>query len=51
VALFFGLGQAGVIRDKDINDLKAENSQLGSLSAAQSQLQLALNDARKWGFS
>lgn len=38
--------------DKDIDDLKAENSQLkGSLSAAQSQLQLALNDGRKWGFS
>jgi hypothetical protein len=38
--------------DKDIDDLKAENSQLkGSLSAAQSQLQLALNDARKWRFS
>ena len=38
--------------DKDIDDLKAENSQLkGSLSATQSQLQLALNDARKWRFS
>ena len=56
---FFGLRQAGVIgnqvsvpRDKDIDDLKAENSQpKGSLSAAQSQLQLALNDARKWRFS
>jgi hypothetical protein len=59
VALFFGLRQAGIIgnqvsvsRDKDIDDLQAENSQLkGSLAAARSQLQLAVNDARKWRFS